>query len=365
MSGNIIGKRFTLTYFGESHGNGIGAVVGGCPPGLKINAKDIQKELDLRRPGTSKITTARSEKDRVEILSGILNGRTTGAPIAMIIKNKDTKSQDYDNILTLPRPGHADFPAWVKYGGYNDIRGGGQFSARLTAAYVMAGAIAKKLLSLHNIEIIAYVSEIGGITSKKMDFESAKKLRYSNEVRCPDKQAANKMKQKIIETKKEKDSLGGIIECKSINLPIGIGNPRFSSIDSDLGRIIFSIPAVKGIEFGSGFSSSKRKGSQNNDQYKIKNEKIISITNNSGGILGGLTTGMPLTFRAAFKPPSSISKEQKSVNLKTKKEEKLIVKGRHDPCVLPRAVPIVEAVTALVIVDHVIDSGIISNIIKR
>ena len=294
-----------------------------------------------------------------------MNGKTTGAPIAMVIKNKDIKSQDYDNILTLPRPGHADFPAWIKYGGNNDIRGGGQFSARLTATYVMAGAIAKKLLSLHNIDIIAYVSEIGNISSKKMNFESAKKLRYSNEVRCPDKQAANKMKQKIIKTKKEKDSLGGIIECKVINLPVGIGNPRFSSIDSDLSRIIFSIPAVKGIEFGAGFSSSKRKGSQNNDQYRIKNEKIISVTNNSGGILGGLTTGMPLTFRVAFKPPSSISKEQNSVNLKTKKGEKLIIKGRHDPCVLPRAVPIVEAVTALVLVDHTIAAGIISNVIKR
>ena len=364
MTWSTLGERFVLTVFGESHGPTIGSVINGCPAGLPITSQEIQKELDLRKPGTSKVTTQRKEQDRVEILSGIQNDFTTGAPISMIIHNKDTRPKDYANILKTPRPGHADFTAWEKYGGFNDFRGGGHFSARLTACFVMGGVIAKKLLDkCFNTEIIAYVKEIGQIDSLPVDFKSAKKNRYSHEVRCPDLKAAKKMFNAIIKAKKQGDSLGGIIKCQIINVPVGLGEPIFSALDSEISRAMFSIPAVKGVEFGRGFESAKLLGSENNDQYVTRKNKIRTKTNNSGGILGGISNGMPIDFRLAFKPPSSISKTQSSFNLKTKKAEKLVVKGRHDPCVLPRAVPIVENVAALVIADHGLRSGHIPSIL--
>ena len=366
MSGNILGERFVLVCYGESHGRAIGAVVDGCPAGLPIEREEIQKELDLRRPGTSSLSSPRKEEDQVEILSGIINGRTTGSPIGMLIWNKDVDSKPYERLMKMPRPGHADMPAWFKYGGFNDVRGGGHFSARLTATFVMGGVIAKKLLAnVFGTDIVAYVTEIGGIRAKPMSFEEAKSMRYSNEVRCPDSEAAEKMKELILEEKKKGDSLGGLIECVAKNAPLGLGEPVFGSLDSDLARVLFSIPAVKGVEFGSGFNAARLRGSQNNDQYTVVGGKIVSKTNNAGGILGGLSFGMPIISRIAFKPPSSIPKTQKTVNLETMKEEELIVSGRHDPCVLPRAVPIVEAVVALVLADHAIRAGLISPVIGK
>lgn len=366
LSGDIYGERFILATFGESHGKCVGAVVYGCPAGLQLSEDDIQRELDLRKPGQSIVTTARREEDRVEILSGIFNGYTTGAPIAMLIRNADKDSSAYDEISIKPRPGHADFPAKVKYGGYNDHRGGGRFSGRITASYVMGGAIAKKLLNQElGIEIIAYTLEIGGIRAKEFSVDIARSNRYSNEVRCPDKKAAEDMIMKIRETREEGDSLGGIIECVVLNLPIGIGEPVFSSLDSELAKIILSIPAVKGVEFGSGFGASKMRGSENNDEFYIENGRIKSKTNNAGGILGGLSTGMPLVFRVALKPASSISIVQKTVDLHSMKEVELKVPGRHDPTVVPRAVPVVESVTAIVICDLALRGGFLPPVLRR
>lgn len=366
MTGNILGERFVLVSYGESHGRAIGAVVDGCPAGLQVEREEIQKELDLRRPGISSISTPRKEDDQVEILSGIFKGRTTGSPIGMLIWNKDVDSKPYERLVKTPRPGHADLPAWFRYGGFNDPRGGGHFSARLTASFVMGGTIAKKLLGhLFGTEIIAYVTEIGGIKSKPLEFEEAKRLRYSNEVRCPDKNAANRMKELILQEKSKGDSLGGIIECITFKVPLGLGEPVFDSLDSDLAKALFSIPAVKGVEFGSGFHSARLRGSENNDQYTVRGKRIVSKTNNAGGILGGLSFGMPIVSRIAFKPPSSIPKTQRSVDLETMKEENVIVSGRHDPCVLPRAVPIVEAVVALILADHAIRAGLVPSVVGK
>ena len=369
MTGSILGESFVLTVFGESHGPTIGSVITGCPAGLPITSNEIQKELDLRKPGISKVTTQRKEQDRVEILSGINNDFTTGSPICMIIHNKDTRPKDYANIVKTPRPGHSDFTAWKKYGGYNDLRGGGHFSARLTACFVMGGAVAKKLLKQNfKIDIIAYVKEIGKIKllddNSLNNFKNAKKFRYSNDVRCPDQKIAKKMSNAIVKARKDGDSLGGIIECQIINIPVGFGDPIFSALDSELSRAMFSIPAVKGVEFGAGFEATKLLGSENNDQFVLRKNQIKTKTNNSGGILGGISNGMPIEFRLAFKPPSSISKPQSSFNFKTKKSTKLKVQGRHDPCVLPRAVPIVENVAALVLADHGIRAGLIQTVLK-
>src|ERR671938_1028050 len=286
MAGNILGERFVAMSFGESHGKCIGMVADGCPAGLQLDESDIQSLLDLRRPGQSVITTQRKEEDRVEIISGVFNGFTTGAPICMIIWNKDPDSRPYDLIKTKPRPGHSDYPALIKYGGFADHRGSGRFSGRLTATLVMAGAIGKKLLK-HSIgiETVAYTIQIGQITSKEISFEKAKNERYTNEVRCPDIETAERMKSAIIDARRDGDSLGGIVESVSIGLPTGLGEPIFGSLESDLSKALFSIPAVKAVEFGSGFEGSKLRGSENNDLYIKQNGKIVTKTNNSGGIL--------------------------------------------------------------------------------
>jgi len=321
LSGNSIGQRLVLTSFGESHGKSIGAVLDGCPAGLEIDEKEIQKMLDYRKPGTSIITTQRKEGDKVEIISGVFRGFTTGAPITMVIWNADQKSRDYENLKTKLRPGHSDYPAMVKYNHFNDYRGGGRFSGRLTATHVMGGAIARKLLNVTlGIETNSYTSQIGKVKMEK-EFDNKKiKLIYKNDVRCPDEKTAKKMKISIMNAKKNGDSLGGIIESITTNVPVGLGEPIFSSLESDLSKAIFSIPSVKGIEFGSGFEGSKLFGSENNDLYTIKSGKIVTRTNNSGGILGGLSNGMPITLRIAFKPASSIAKKQSTVDIKTKKD---------------------------------------------
>ena len=366
MAGNILGERFVAMSFGESHGKCIGMVADGCPAGLPLDESDIQSLLDLRRPGQSVITTQRKEEDRVEIISGVFNGFTTGAPICMIIWNKDPDSRPYDLIKTKPRPGHSDYPAMIKYGGFADYRGSGRFSGRLTATLVMAGAIAQKLLK-HSIgiETIAYTTQIGNIRSSEISLEKAKNDRYSNDVRCPDIETAKKMKYAVMEARRDGDSLGGVIECISIGLPIGFGEPIFGSLESDISKALFSIPAVKAVEFGSGFAGSTQRGSENNDLYINQDGKIVTKTNNSGGILGGLSNGMPIIIRIGFKPAASIAKTQQTIDLSTGSEISLNVPGRHDPCVVPRAPPIVESVVSIVLADHALRGGFIQPILKK
>jgi chorismate synthase len=353
-----------LTSFGESHGKSIGAVLDGCPAGLEIDEKEIQKMLDYRKPGTSLITTQRKESDRVEILSGVFRGFTTGAPITMVIWNADQKSRDYENLKTKLRPGHSDYPAMVKYNHFNDYRGGGRFSGRLTATHVMGGAIARKLLKVTlGIETNSYTTQIGKVKMEKKFENKIIKLIYKNDVRCPDENTAKKMKSNILSARKKGDSLGGVIESVTTNVPVGLGEPIFSSLESDLSKALFSIPSVKGIEFGSGFEGSKLFGSENNDLYTINKGKIVTKTNNSGGILGGISNGMPITIRIAFKPASSIAQTQSTVDIKTKKIASLKVQGRHDPCVVPRAPPVVDSLVALTLADHALLSGQIKPVL--
>ena len=360
LTGNSIGRRLVLTSIGESHGKCIGTVLDGCPAGLDLTEKDIQKMLDLRKPGQSLVSTQRKEDDKVEIISGTFRGSTTGAPITMIIWNKDQKSADYEKLRTDMRPGHSDYPAYVKYKKYNDHRGGGRFSGRLTATHVMGGAIARKLIKEQlGVETNSYTCQIGKMRVEEEVNKKMLKTIYSNVVRCPSKTTAKKMERAILTARKNGDSLGGIIESVSTNIPAGLGEPIFGSLESDISRAIFSIPAVKGVEFGSGFAGSEKFGSENNDPYVIKNGKILTKTNNSGGILGGISNGMPIVFRVAFKPASSIAKYQDSVNVKTKKKIKLQVGGRHDPCVVPRAPPVVDSLVALTLADHALISGFI------
>ncbi|MCI0563459.1 MAG: chorismate synthase [Nitrososphaera sp.] len=362
--GNIIGERFVAMSFGESHGRCVGIVLDGCPAGMPISESDIQWQLDLRKPGQSIVTTQRKEEDKVEILSGVFNGFTTGAPICMLIWNKDSDSRPYEMIKSVPRPGHADYPAAVKYGGFADYRGSGRFSGRLTATLVMAGAVAQKLLKTTlGIETVAYTTEIGGIRATDITPANIAR-RYDNEVRCPDPTAASKMKDAILEARKDGDSLGGIIECTSTGLPVGFGEPIFASLESDISRALFNIPAVKAVEFGSGFKGSARRGSENNDLYLLRDGKVVTRTNNSGGILGGLSNGMPIVVRVGFKPAASIAKNQETLDISKNIPANLTVPGRHDPCVVPRAPPVVECVVSMVLADHAVRAGLIPPVLK-
>jgi chorismate synthase len=366
MVGSLIGERFACMSFGESHGKCVGMIVDGCPAGLQLDEIDIQPLLDLRKPGQTIITTQRKEEDKVEILSGVFNGFTTGAPICMLIWNKEHDSRSYESIVTRPRPGHSDYPAVVKYAGFSDYRGGGRFSGRLTATFVMAGAIAKKLLyHTLGIETIAYTVQIGQIRANDIDLEDARKNRYTNDIRCPDLDAARQMREVILQTRKEGDSLGGVIECICTGIPVGLGEPIFSSLEADISRAVFSIPAVKAIEFGSGFLGSEKKGSENNDLFTLKNGKIVTKTNNAGGILGGLSNGMPIRMRIGFKPASSISLTQRTLDISTLSEIDLNVSGRHDPCVVPRAPPVVESIVSVILADHALRSGFIGSVLEK
>ncbi|MEM2918631.1 MAG: chorismate synthase [Candidatus Altiarchaeota archaeon] len=339
MNGNSFGNLFRITSFGESHGRCVGIVVDGCPAGLKISEEEIQRELDRRKPGQSEFMTNRKEDDKVEILSGVHNRKTTGAPICMIVRNKDIRPRDYLDLRNKPRPGHADFTSFVKSGS-SDITGGGRFSGRITTGFVMAGAIAKKILAMKEIEISAFAIEIGGASTKK------------------------EMQKAIKKAKEEKDSVGGIIEVVAKNVPPGLGEPVFDTLEGDLAKAMFAIPGVKGVEFGSGFRAAKMKGSENNDAFIIKNGKVFTETNNAGGILGGVSNGMPIICRVAIKPTSSIGKKQKTVNLGTMRETTIEIKGRHDPCIVPRAIPVVESMMAIVLTDYLMLSSLIPRILK-
>lgn len=366
MAGNSIGKEFTVTTFGESHGKHVGAVVDGCPAGLPLSEADIQVELDRRIPAEPKIVSGRIEKDIAQILSGVFNGFTTGAPIALMVENKEVDSSDYEAIKDLPRPGHADYPARVKYGGFNDYRGGGRFSGRLTVALIMAGAIAKKLLSRFDVDVLAYTRAVGKVKSdKKFSAQEIRKNRYTAATRCPDLACAERMEKAIVDARKEGDSLGGIVECIALNVPVGIGEPLFDSLDADLAKALFNVPAVKGVEFGLGFRVAELKGSESNDPYIMQNGKVATATDNAGGILGGISTGMPIMMQVAIKPTPSIGKEQKTVNLSTMEDARISIKGRHDPCVVPKAVPAVESAVAITLADHMIRAGFIPKVLER
>ncbi|HYA77293.1 MAG TPA: chorismate synthase [Verrucomicrobiae bacterium] len=366
MAGNSIGKEFTVTTFGESHGKLVGVVVDGCPAGLFLSEADIQGELDRRIPAEPKIVSGRIEKDVVQILSGVFNCFTTGAPIALIVGNKEADSSDYEAIIDLPRPGHADFPARVKYVGFNDYRGGGRFSGRLTVPLILAGAVAKKLLNRFDVDVLAYTRAVGKVKSdKKFTVEEIRKNRYTAITRCPDFACAERMEGAIVTARKECDSLGGIVECIALNVPVGVGEPLFDSLDSDLAKALFNIPAVKGVEFGLGFGIAQLKGSESNDPYTIQSGKVVTATDNAGGILGGISNGMPIMMQVAIKPTPSIGIEQKTVNLSTMKDARISIKGRHDPCVVPKAVPAVESAVAITLADHMIRAGFIPKVLER
>ena len=366
LAGNSIGKEFAVTSFGESHGKYVGVVIDGCPAGVPFSEKDVQPDLDRRIPSEPQIVSGRIEKDKVEILSGVFNGFTTGAPIAMMVANKEADSSDYEAIKDLPRPGHTDYPARVKYGGFNDYRGGGRFSGRVTVALIMAGAVAKKLLSIFNVEVLAYTKAINKVKMDKvLSQEEIFKLRYESAVRCPDLACALAMREAVVNAKKESDSLGGVIECLASGVPAGVGEPLFDALDADLAKVLMLVPAVKGVEFGAGFAAAELKGSENNDAYQIKNGKVVTSSNSAGGILGGLSSGMPIVVRVAVKPTSSIAKEQCTVNLSRMEDAKIKVGGRHDPCVVPKAVPVVEAAVAITLADHMIRAGVIPKVLKE
>ena len=352
MPANTFGNLFKLTSFGESHGVAIGGVIDGCPAGLKIDFDFIQNELSRRKPGQSHITTTRKEDDVVEFLSGIFEGQTTGAPIGFIIRNTDQRSKDYSHLKDTYRPSHADFTYEQKYG-LRDYRGGGRSSARETACRIVAGSIAKLILKEKNISIHAFVKQIGEIKLDKNFDTLDLSQTESNIVRCPDENTASKMVAYIEEIKKQGDTVGGIIQCLIQNSPAGLGEPVFDKLHAVLGHAMLSINAVKGFEIGSGFDSIHHKGSELNDAFVSDTSGIKTGTNNSGGVQGGISNGMPIWFNVAFKPVATIMQDQNSVN---KTGESILIegKGRHDPCVLPRAVPIVESMAALVLVDFLL-----------
>jgi chorismate synthase len=357
---NEFGSRFRIGVFGTSHGPCVGAKVEGCPAGSKVSEAIIQAELDRRSPGKGPTSTSRRERDRLEIVSGIRHGRATGGPIVGIVKNVDTDSSAYDSFLRVPRPGHADYPALVKYGGHHDHRGGGQFSGRMTAALVIGGAIARQILDRKGISFLAQTVQIGNVRmTKNIPMSVAEKIVRTNAVCCADRKAAEMMIEEIVRAHEDNDSVGGIVMCTIVGLPVGVGEPFFGSMESILSSMMFSIPGVKGVEFGSGFGCASMRGSEHNDPYIAKGGKILTKTNNAGGILGGLSIGMPVEFRVAFKPTSSIAKPQMSVDVVEKKPVELQIKGRHDPCIVPRAVPVVENASAAVVLDLMMQGGFI------
>ncbi|AWX33594.1 chorismate synthase [Methanosphaera sp. BMS] len=359
VSSNSTGKIFKVTTFGSSHGTALGAVIDGCPAGLELTREDIQKELDKRRPGTSKITTSRDEKDQVEILSGIFEGKTDGTPIAAIVRNKDQISKNYDNLINKPRPGHGDLCWYEKYINY-DYRGGGRGSGRVTIGHVIGGAVAKKLLERYSITTTAHVTQIYNVKAeKRYTLDKIKENITKNNVRCADLEAARKMEEEILKAKEDGDSLGGIVEVIIDNLPIGLGQPVFDKIDGSLAKVMMNIGAVKGVEVGLGFDCVTLKGSQMNDEFYMDDDKIQSRTNNAGGVLGGMTNSMPLVLRIAVKPTPSISGIQNTINLESGCDDTIDITGRHDPCICPRVTTVAESACNMVIADYMIRAGFI------
>ena len=348
---STFGTLFKVTTFGESHGKGVGAIVDGCPPGLRLSEDNIQPQLDRRRPGQTHLTTDREEADRVTILSGVENGRVLGTPIAMSVANKDQRPGDYSQMRSIPRPSHADYTYQMKYG-IRTVSGGGRSSARETIGRVAAGAIAEKFLyEDYGIEIVAWVSSVGTITAGGIDKKTiTRSIVDETPVRCPSPDITGQMMRAILAAKEDKDSLGGIVSCVCRNVPAGLGEPVFDKMEARLAQAMLSIPATKGFEIGSGFDGTRMAGSQHNDPFEKKGDRLGTTTNYSGGVQGGISNGEPIFFRVAFKPPATIGKAQNTADFDGN-DTILEAKGRHDPCVVPRAVPIVESMAALVIAD--------------
>jgi chorismate synthase len=353
---NTFGRRFRLTTFGESHGPSVGAVVDGCPAGLSLEQKDVQAELDKRRPGRSAVASGRSEPDRVEMLSGLFQGKTTGMPIAMLVRNIDADSSAYEAIKDTPRPGHADYGYMARYG-LRDYRGGGRSSGRETAGRVMGGAIAKKLLSINGIRVYAHTTSIYDVKAGEVTLDDVVNNTYTNDVRCADRSVVKEMEEAITMAKRDGDSVGGTVEVIATGVPAGLGEPVFGKLDADLASAFMGLGAVKGVEFGLGFGAASLRGSEMNDEFYVEDGVVRSRTNHAGGIIGGISTGMPIVCRIAVKPTPSISRPQHTVNLQTMEDTVIEIKGRHDPSIVPRIVPVVEAMAALVLADHMLSSG--------
>lgn len=352
---SVAGNKIKVSVFGESHGEAIGCVIDGLPAGVKLNMEDIYLQMSRRAPGKDKTATPRLEKDAPKIISGVLNDTTTGAPLAVIIENTNTKSADYSNVLKVPRPSHSDYPAYVKYGGFNDIRGGGHFSGRLTAPLVFAGAVARQYLAQKGIIIGAHIKRIGSVEDLAFDKNSISPELLSSlsekTFSVIDSSSEEKMRSEIERFRMERNSVGGEIECAAVGIPAGVGGNMFDTVEGTLAQILFGIPAVKGVQFGLGFDFCSSNAKDVNDGYEIKDGRVSLLSNNNGGVAGGITTGAPLVFSVAIKPTPSISLPQRSVNLETMQNEELVINGRHDPCIVPRAVSVVEAVCAIALLD--------------
>lgn len=349
------GSKIKISIFGESHGKGIGVVIDGLPAGEKLDMEDILMQMGRRAPGKDKAATPRLEKDIPEILSGLLNDTTTGAPLCAVIYNTNTRSQDYGDMMTKPRPAHADYTGYIRYSGFNDIRGGGHFSARLTAPLVFAGAVCRQILSRRGIKIAAHICSVGNISDSRFDpvnipDELMDRL-SSVTFGLIDEEKEKPMRELIELCRMEQDSIGGTVECAITGMPAGAGSPMFDGIENVVSSVVFGVPAVKGIEFGSGFEGSALRGSQNNDEFYYDGDTVRTRTNNHGGILGGISSGMPIIFRTAMKPTPSISRQQKTVDLSDHSDTTLEIKGRHDPCIVVRAVPVIESAAALAIIN--------------
>ena len=354
------GNKIKISVFGQSHAEAIGVCIDGLPAGERVDREELQRFMQRRAPGRSKVSTPRREADEVKILCGLVEDVTCGAPLAAIIENTNTRSKDYEFLKETPRPAHADYPAQVKYGGFQDVRGGGHFSGRLTAPLCIAGGICLQILARKGIEIAAHISAVGDVQDEGFDPMGLSR-EYLDRLRGADfptlsAEKGEEMRALILAASAEGDSVGGTVECIVTGLPVGLGGPLFGGLDGKIASAIFGIPAVKGIEFGAGFGAAEMKGSENNDPYTVKDGKIQTLSNNAGGILGGISTGMPLLFKTAFKPTPSITKPQQSVRLSTLEETELRVVGRHDPCIVPRAVPVVEAVTAIALLDALLEN---------
>lgn len=349
------GEKIKISVFGESHGNGIGVVIDGLPAGVKIDMDSVLVQMSRRAPGKDKTATPRKESDLPKVLSGMLGDTLTGAPLCAVIENTNTRSGDYGNLLSCPRPGHSDYTAFVKYNGANDIRGGGHFSGRLTAPIVFAGSICRQILAQKGIKIAAHINSIGNVSDEpfnpvSIDDTLIGRLNKSS-FALIDNSVEEKMRNEVENARMSLDSIGGTIECAVTGIEAGIGEPMFDGVEGVIAKAVFGVPAIKGVEFGKGFELSKMRGSQSNDSFRYVDGKVVTETNNCGGILGGITNGMPIIFRAAIKPTPSIAQKQKTVDLQKKENAELEVHGRHDPCIVPRAVPVIEAVTAIAIAN--------------
>lgn len=357
MAGNTFGKVLQITTFGESHGEAVGVVVDGVPAGLPLSEEDVQADLDRRRPGKSDVETSREERDRVKILSGVFEGKTLGTPILMLVENEDVDSKPYEERKMKPRPGHADLTYRLKYG-HVDYRGGGRSSGRETVGRVAAGAVAKKLLAPHDVEVVAHVVEAAEVKlEEQVELEDIRKNIDENPMRCADPGTAEEMREAVLEAQEDGDSTGGVVEILAENVPSGLGEPIFEKLEAQIAAALMSIGAVKGMEIGLGFDSARRRGSEFNDQFEIEEGEVVPLTNDAGGVLGGISTGAPLAARIAVKPTSSISKKQQTVDLDKMKETEMELTGRHDPNICPRIAPVAESMVALVLADMMLRSG--------